>query len=58
LIHGKDDDAIPITESMKMQKAAPWSELYVTENGVHVQSYAHDRKAYEDKVLTYLSDLH
>ncbi|MFL0199311.1 alpha/beta hydrolase [Exiguobacterium acetylicum] len=58
LIHGKDDDAIPVTESMKIQKAAPRSELYVTENGGHVQSYAHDRKAYEEKVMTYLSDLH
>lgn len=57
MIHGKDDDAIPVTESMRLQKAAPHSELYVTENGGHVQSYAHDRKAYEDKVLSYLEDI-
>lgn len=57
MIHGKDDDAIPVTESMRLQKAAPHSELYVTENDGHVQSYAHDRKAYEDKVLSYLEDI-
>lgn len=57
MIHGKDDDAIPVTESMRLQKAAPRSELYVTENGGHVQSYKHDRKAYENKILSYLEDI-
>ncbi|WP_449403170.1 alpha/beta hydrolase [Exiguobacterium artemiae] len=57
MIHGKNDDAIPVTESMRLQKAAPRSELYVTENDGHVQSYKHDRAAYENKVLSYLEDI-
>lgn len=57
LIHGKGDDAIPVRENEKIHQAARQSILWVTNNGGHVQSYKHDRKAYEEKVLTYLEDI-
>jgi fermentation-respiration switch protein FrsA (DUF1100 family) len=57
IIHSKDDEAIPYENSVKIYEAAPDEaevDLWLTEGADHVRTYLVDKKAYEEKILSFL----
>lgn len=58
LIHGTEDDQIPVSHAHWLHAAAPAgaSELYLVEGAGHGQAHAVAGEAYEDRVLAFLTD--
>ena len=56
LVHTKEDEAIPYTESQRIYQAAPadTAELWLLDNGGHTEAYLHYPEEYEEKILAFL----
>jgi len=56
LIHTREDDTIPYTESQRIFQAAPadGAELWLPDEGGHTEAYLHYPQEYEEKVLRFL----
>lgn len=56
LIHTKEDEAIPYTESQRIESAAPAesTELWLLDKGGHIEAYLNYKEEYEEKVLSFL----
>ncbi|EPE60501.1 hypothetical protein L479_03149 [Exiguobacterium sp. S17] len=54
LIHGKGDDAIPVSESEQLAERNDGIELWVTENDGHVASHESFQTEYRQKLFDFL----
>jgi len=54
LIHGKGDDAIPVSESERIAAANDDIELWITENDGHVASFESFKAEYKERVFDFL----
>jgi len=60
LIHGKNDRAIPYSESQRIYKSIDGKkrkniELWLTEDAGHIRSYNKEKEKYEYRILTFIS---
>ncbi len=60
LIHGDEDIDIPLSHSLELYEAygnKGYIELWLVSNAAHVKAYQTDPKAYERKIIGFLSDV-
>ena len=57
LIHGNNDEDIPIGDSIELSKASPKSELWIVPEAGHVKAYETIPKIYVEKVTAYFNEV-
>nr|WP_277753223.1 alpha/beta fold hydrolase [Metabacillus mangrovi] len=56
IIHAKNDPAISCTESERMKQANDCIHLWQPEMGGHIEAYRLNKKEYEDRLVSFLSE--
>lgn len=55
LIHAKDDPAISVEESKKIEKVSEYATLWTPDKGKHMRAYKYNKNEYENKVKDFLN---
>jgi alpha-beta hydrolase superfamily lysophospholipase len=57
IIHGEEDEAIPVDHARRLREAAgPTAQLWLVPGAVHVGGYFGDRSAYVDRVASFFRE--